>query len=108
MVKDGSSDLRRFPEQFALTIPTLPFPTPLAGMVYYWVLLRSNREDYLQPLCTIAEVPFKAFWELLALISCLRFQIQIRETRLSPRRAPRRSLLPLSPKRTQVRLKSLL
>ena len=33
---------------------------------------------------------------------------QIRETRLSPRRAPRRSLLPLSPKRTQVRLKSLL
>ena len=34
--------------------------------------------------------------------------IQIRETRLSPRRAPRQSLLPLSPKRTQVRLKSLL
>ena len=34
--------------------------------------------------------------------------IQIREKRLSPRRAPRRSLLPLSPKRTQVRLKSLL
>src|ERR1700675_792408 len=32
----------------------------------------------------------------------------IREKRLSPRRAPRRSLLPLSPKRTQVRLKSLL
>src|ERR1700694_4142132 len=31
-----------------------------------------------------------------------------REKRLSPRRAPRRSLLPLSPKRTQVRLKSLL
>src|SRR5580700_7148501 len=28
--------------------------------------------------------------------------------RLSPCRAPRRSLLPLSPKRTQVRLKSLL
>jgi hypothetical protein len=39
---------------------------------------------------------------------CLRFSNQIRETRLSPRRAPRRSLLPLSPKRTQVRLKSLL
>ena len=40
----------------------------------------------------------------------LLFEIsnQIRETRLSPRRAPRRSLLPLSPKRTQVRLKSLL
>src|SRR5271165_3597484 len=34
--------------------------------------------------------------------------IQIREKRLSPRRAPGRSLLPLSPKRTQVRLKSLL
>ena len=34
--------------------------------------------------------------------------IQIREKRLSPRRAPRRSLLPFSPKRTQVRLKSLL
>src|SRR5271165_2347259 len=34
--------------------------------------------------------------------------IQTREKRLSPRRAPRRSLLPLSPKRTQVRLKSLL
>src|SRR5208283_6248506 len=34
--------------------------------------------------------------------------IQIREKRLSPRRAPKRSLLPLSPKRTQVRLKSLL
>src|SRR5271166_453607 len=34
--------------------------------------------------------------------------MQIREKRLSPRRAPRRSLLPLSPKRTQVRLKSLL
>jgi len=33
---------------------------------------------------------------------------KIREKRLSPRRAPRRSLLPLSPKRTQVRLKSLL
>src|SRR5260370_5951528 len=33
---------------------------------------------------------------------------QIREKRLSPRRAPGRSLLPLSPKRTQVRLKSLL
>src|ERR1700693_4619900 len=32
----------------------------------------------------------------------------IREKRLSPRRALRRSLLPLSPKRTQVRLKSLL
>src|SRR6202140_5627380 len=32
----------------------------------------------------------------------------IREKRLSPRRVPRRSLLPLSPKRTQVRLKSLL
>src|ERR1700693_2129273 len=32
----------------------------------------------------------------------------IREKRLSPRRAPSRSLLPLSPKRTQVRLKSLL
>src|SRR5271166_1603580 len=31
-----------------------------------------------------------------------------REKGLSPRRAPRRSLLPLSPKRTQVRLKSLL
>src|SRR5271165_5301227 len=30
------------------------------------------------------------------------------EKRLSPRRAPKRSLLPLSPKRTQVRLKSLL
>ena len=30
------------------------------------------------------------------------------EKRLSPRRAPGRSLLPLSPKRTQVRLKSLL
>jgi hypothetical protein len=30
------------------------------------------------------------------------------EKRLSPRRAPRPSLLPLSPKRTQVRLKSLL
>ena len=40
----------------------------------------------------------------------LLFEIsnQIRETRLSPRQAPRRSLLPLSPKRTQVRLKSLL
>src|SRR5271165_7578271 len=34
--------------------------------------------------------------------------IQIREKRMSPRRALRRSLLPLSPKRTQVRLKSLL
>src|SRR5271166_4529843 len=34
--------------------------------------------------------------------------IQIREKRLSPRRAPERSLLPISPKRTQVRLKSLL
>src|ERR1700693_666722 len=34
--------------------------------------------------------------------------IQIREKRLSPRRAPGRSLLPLSPKPTQVRLKSLL
>src|SRR5271157_4763067 len=34
--------------------------------------------------------------------------IQIREKRLSPRRAPRRSLLPLSLKRTRVRLKSLL
>src|SRR5271165_1325457 len=34
--------------------------------------------------------------------------IQIREKRLSPRRAPGRSLLPLSPKRTQVRLKSVL
>src|SRR5271157_4059798 len=34
--------------------------------------------------------------------------MQIREKGLSPRRAPRRSLLPLSPKRTQVRLKSLL
>src|ERR1700693_4714993 len=33
---------------------------------------------------------------------------KIREKRLSPRRAPRRSLLPLSPKRTQVRLKSIL
>src|ERR1700722_9617231 len=32
----------------------------------------------------------------------------MREKRLSPRRDPRRSLLPLSPKRTQVRLKSLL
>ena len=31
-----------------------------------------------------------------------------REKRLSPRQAPGRSLLPLSPKRTQVRLKSLL
>jgi len=31
-----------------------------------------------------------------------------REKRLSPRRAPRRSLLPLSPRRTQVRLKPLL
>ena len=41
-------------------------------------------------------------------MSCLRFQSKSRETRLSPRRAPRRSLLPLSPKRTQVRLKSLL
>ena|SRR5271166_5517023 len=34
--------------------------------------------------------------------------IQIKEKGLSPRRAPGRSLLPLSPKRTQVRLKSLL
>ena len=42
-------------------------------------------------------------WELLFEIS-----IQFREKRLSPRRAPGRSLLPLSPKRTQVRLKSLL
>jgi hypothetical protein len=33
---------------------------------------------------------------------------RLREKRLSPRRAPGRSLLPLSPKRTQVRLKSLL
>ena len=43
-------------------------------------------------------------------VSLIRFQKQgkIREKRLSPRRAPRRSLLPLSPKRTQVRLKSLL
>jgi hypothetical protein len=32
----------------------------------------------------------------------------IREKRLSPRRGPRRPLLPLSPKRTQVRLRSLL
>src|ERR1700733_6739708 len=32
----------------------------------------------------------------------------MREKRLSPRRVPRRSLLPLSPKRTRVRLKSLL
>src|ERR1700731_1040518 len=32
----------------------------------------------------------------------------VREKRLSPRRAPGASLLPLSPKRTQVRLKSLL
>jgi hypothetical protein len=32
----------------------------------------------------------------------------IREKRLSPRRAPKRSLLPLSPRRTQVRLKPLL
>ena len=31
-----------------------------------------------------------------------------RETRLSPRRAPKRSGLPLSPRRTQVRLKPLL
>ena len=31
-----------------------------------------------------------------------------RETNLSPPRAPRRSLLPLSPRRTQVRLKPLL
>src|SRR6202023_1119237 len=40
----------------------------------------------------------------------LLFEIsmQIREKILSPRRAPGRSLLPLSPKRTQVRLKSLL
>jgi hypothetical protein len=30
------------------------------------------------------------------------------EKRLSPRRAPKRSLLPLSPRRTQVRLKPLL
>ena len=32
----------------------------------------------------------------------------IREKGLSPRRGPKRPLLPLSPKRTQVRLKSLL
>ena len=32
---------------------------------------------------------------------------EIREKRLSPLRAPRRSLLPLSPKRTKVRLKAL-
>src|SRR5271165_2232349 len=40
----------------------------------------------------------------------LLFEIsmQIREKRLSPRPAPGRPLLPLSPKRTQVRLKSLL
>src|SRR5271165_3482872 len=38
-----------------------------------------------------------------------RFSLsEIRDKRLSPRRAPRRSLLPLSPKRTKVRLKSLL
>jgi hypothetical protein len=38
----------------------------------------------------------------------LPLQMISREKRLSPRRAPRRSLLPLSPKRTQGRLKSLL
>lgn len=32
----------------------------------------------------------------------------IREKSLAPRRAPRRSLLPISSKRTQIRLKSLL
>src|SRR5258707_15469541 len=32
----------------------------------------------------------------------------LREKSLSPRRAPKRSLLPLSPRRTQVRLKPLL
>src|SRR5271165_3114324 len=41
------------------------------------------------------------------LVNC-EISTQIRETRLSPRQAPGRSLLPLSPKRTQVRLKSLL
>src|SRR5271165_1286116 len=43
--------------------------------------------------------------------SLIRFQKRRQGSgrkRLSPRRAPRRSLLPLSPKRTQVRLKSLL
>jgi hypothetical protein len=41
---------------------------------------------------------------------CFRASPQswLREKRLSPRRTPRRFLLPLSPKRTQVRLKSLL
>ena len=38
----------------------------------------------------------------------VEISIQIREKRLSSRRAQKRSLLPLSPKRTQVRLKSLL
>ena len=49
---------------------------------------------------------FVAFEVSLYIHECLLRNI--REKSLAPRRAPRRSLLPISPKRTQIRLKSLL
>src|SRR5271165_4176412 len=65
------------------------------------------------PVCSNLRLP--CFLLLYLLLSAVRFPFKntyllgsFREKTLSPRRTPRRSLLPLSPKRTQVRLKSLL